>query len=343
VYYGEVFTNARGGISTHQATQYEALLDLPLRLDFQQMQLPLPGKFFLLGQNTHGRGLTEDFVGDFQVVSNIDSFDNIMQVSEYWWEIGLLDESVAIRLGKQDVNTEFLVMELAGDFVQSSFGLSPSAGLPSYPHASMAALALAQLTESVKLKAGIWDALGDGRTWGFSGNEVTITIGELEYEYALFGGRLPGAVDVGVAYFSGGDVSGLILPSAHGYYVQLEQLIFRENPCEVGDAQGLGAFVSYFPRFGNAEIPIPVVWGDVVGGIVYRGPIPCRHQDVVGAGVAWAKLNRSGALQETVVEVFYKAVITPSLCIQPDLQYIASPSGIHRDALAAGLRFQVTL
>ncbi len=29
--------------------------------------------------------------------------------------------------------------------------------------------------------------------------------------------------------------------------------------------------------------------------------------------------------------------------LQPDLQYIASPSGIHRDALAVGLRFQVTL
>ena len=118
VYYGEVFTNTRGGISTRRATQYEALLDLPLNLDFEKMQLPLPGRFFLLTQNTHGRGLTEDFSGDFQVISNIDSSDNIMQVSEYWWEIGLFDQNVAVRLGKQDVNTEFLVMDLATDFIQ---------------------------------------------------------------------------------------------------------------------------------------------------------------------------------------------------------------------------------
>lgn len=57
VYYGEVFTNARGGLSTDDATQYQALFDLPLTLDFQKSRLPLPGRFFLLAQNTHGRGL----------------------------------------------------------------------------------------------------------------------------------------------------------------------------------------------------------------------------------------------------------------------------------------------
>ena len=340
VYYGETFTNARGGISTDEATRYEALLDLPLTLELEKTSLPLPGKCFLLAQNTHGRGLTDDVIGDTQVISNIDSGDNVTQLSECWWEFGLFGDKLAVRLGKQDLNTDFLVMDLAGDFIQSSFGLSPSAGLPSYPNPGMAAVVLGELTESLELKVGIWDVLGAGK-WGFSGNDVTFTIGELEYEYALCDGRLPGAVDVGVGYFSGGDVSGVTLDSARGYYVQLEQLIFRENPGCPGDAQGLGAFVSHFPRFSSSAIPLGAVWSNVVGGIVYRGPIPCRNEDVVGAGVAWAKLNRSGTLQETVVEFFYKAQIGPRTSLQPDVQYIASPSGIHRDALAVGLRFQV--
>ena len=73
IYYGEVFSNAKGGMSTRGATQYEALLDLPLTLDFEALDLPVPGQFFLLAQNTHGRGLTDDFIGDAQYISNIDS------------------------------------------------------------------------------------------------------------------------------------------------------------------------------------------------------------------------------------------------------------------------------
>ena len=163
VYTGEVFNNTRGGVATKDATRYQALLDVGLTIDFKELGAPLPGKFFVLAQNTHGRGLTEDFIGDTQVISNIDSFNNIMRVGEYWWEFGLLDDNITLRLGKQDLNTEFLFIDVAEDFIQSSFGLSPSAALPSYPEQSMAALVLMQLRKSTVLKVGVWDALALGR------------------------------------------------------------------------------------------------------------------------------------------------------------------------------------
>ena len=167
-YYGELFTNTRGGISTNDATQYQALLDLPVTFDFEQMQVPLAGKFFLLAQNTHGRGLTDNFVGDTQVISNIDSFRNITRISEYWWEFDMLSEAVTVRLGKQDINDEFLLIDLAADFIQSSFGLSPSTAFPTYPDQSMGAVVLLQLSESWRLKAGAWDVFAPGGGWGFS-------------------------------------------------------------------------------------------------------------------------------------------------------------------------------
>ncbi|TWU31611.1 carbohydrate porin [Novipirellula artificiosorum] len=77
-------------------------------------------------------------------------------------------------------------------------------------------------------------------------------------------------------------------------------------------------------------------------GVVYRGLLPGRDEDVIGAGIAWARLNLGGTNQETVVETFYKAQVTATVSMQPDIQYIASPSGIYRDALAVGLRFTVT-
>jgi hypothetical protein len=60
--------------------------------------------------------------------------------------------------------------------------------------------------------------------------------------------------------------------------------------------QGLGAFARYSPRVGNRELPITMVWGGFVAGVIYRGLLPCRDDDVFGAGVAWAQLDRHGAL-----------------------------------------------
>ena len=344
VYYGEVFTNARGGISTSGATKYQALLDLPVTIDFEKLNAPLPGTFFLLAQNTHGRGLTLDYVGDTMVFSNIDSGVNIMQVSEYWWEFLLCDGDIAVRLGKQDLNTEFLVMESASDFIQSSFGLSPAAAPPSYPNPSMAAVVLAQLTNSLQLKTGIWDVLAHGGSWGFSGNDVLLVIAELQHNHVLsFGGReLPGTLEAGMIYSPPDGAFGLDLPSATGVYVQIQQLIYRESTSPSGQIQGLGLFASYHPRFGDNN-PFKTFLVDAVAGAVYTGLLPGRDADVIGLGFAWAELNQSGPNQETAVELFYKAQITPSVSLQPDLQYIVTPSGILPDALVAGVRFVLTM
>jgi porin len=343
VYYGEVFTNTRGGISTDSATRYHGLLELPVALDFEKMQVPVPGEFFLLGQNTHGRGLSEDFVGDTLVLSDIDAFGNVMQVGEYWWQWGLLDGDVTVRLGKQDVNTEFVFMESAVDFIQSSFELTPSAGLPSYPLQSMAGVVLVQLRESLQLKLGVWDAFAKKESWGISNNEVVLLIGELEYKYALLDGTLPGTLSLGAGYLSEGIVSGNRLSATHGYAVQLEQQVYRECLDDTDHSQGLAIFGAYYPRFAGQFVLMDSIGDSAAAGLIYTGLIAQRDEDVLGAGVAWAELYQGGTNQETVVEVFYKAQITPFLSVQPDLQYIASPSGIHRDALVAGVRFEARL
>jgi len=51
--------------------------------------------------------------------------------------------------------------------------------------------------------------------------------------------------------------------------------------------------------------------------------------------------DQTGQTSENAVELFYKARVRDWLTIQPDLQYIARPSGIERDAFVAGLGFEV--
>ncbi len=45
--------------------------------------------------------------------------------------------------------------------------------------------------------------------------------------------------------------------------------------------------------------------------------------------------------RETAIELFYKAQLTEFMSIQPDIQYIANPSGNGDDALVFGIRFEV--
>ncbi len=341
VYYGEVFTNARGGISTNDSTQYQALLDLGFEWDFDENNAAIPGRFYLLAQNTHGRGITTDFVGDSQVVSNIDSFRNIMRVGEYWWEFDMLDSAVTFRLGKQDINTEFLFIDNAADFIQSTFGLSPSTAYPTYPNQSMAAVGLIRLSASWRLKTGLWNAFAPGGGWGFSGNDSVVAIGELERTYALADGTLPGIFAVGAVYESAGVIDGAPLSPVYEYIIQQEQLIYREDDGNDDTVQGLGIFAGYYPRFPGSQITPKSIGDSFVAGATYTGLISGRDRDVLGTGLAWAELFQGGTNKETVVEFFYKAQLTPRVMVQPDLQFVDSPSGIYRDALVAGFRFQV--
>jgi porin len=208
IYYGELFTNARGGKATKNATRYQGLLDLGIRLDLEASRMNLPGSLFLLAQNTHGRGLTEDFIGDTLVISNIDSFENILHVGEYWWESRWMDDDLTLRLGKQDFNTEFQRIDGAEYFIQSTFGLSPSTAFPTYPNQAMGAVALWNMHDSLKLKVGAWSAFARAGTWGFSDSDAFLVVGELERLYSLADGSLPGIVSVGAVYESAGEIDG---------------------------------------------------------------------------------------------------------------------------------------
>ena len=81
----------------------------------------------------------------------------------------------------------------------------------------------------------------------------------------------------------------------------------------------------------------------LVAGLVYKGLLAGRDEDVMGAGVVRTELYRGGTNRVTVIELFYKSQLTPRLTIQPDVQFLASPSGIYRDACVVGLRFELAL
>lgn len=339
IYIGEVMTNARGGRSTRNATQYLGLFNLGTDVQLEKLPLRLPGRFFLLFQHTHGQGITDNYVGDIQYVSSIDPSTNINQVSEYWWECNLLDGRVSVRLGKQDSNGEFHLIEQAAEFLHSSHGMPLSLPGPTYPHNSAGAVVLWRWDEHWTAKGGVWDGLPDGRNWGFSGTGAVFAAAEIERKYSLFDGQLDGEFDVGYAFLSqvDGDEEPLV-GECHSFYLDWGQMILRENPGDKADDQGLFAFL----RYGSAWPRESVVIKDFVGaGVLYKGLLPRRMDDRLGLGVNYARHNLGGTGTETALELFYKAHLTKWSTLQPDFQYVFSPSGIYRDALVVGLRYQV--
>ena len=80
-------------------------------------------------------------------------------------------------------------------------------------------------------------------------------------------------------------------------------------------------------------------------GMIYKGLLRCRDDDLLGAGVAHLIFSNRlpGQTYETAIELFYKAQLSPWAMVQPDLQYIARPNGDGRDAFVFGLRFEVVL
>ncbi len=346
IYTGEAFSNMRGGLNTRNATRYRGNFDLTITADLERMGLPTGGTFFIYGQNGHGRGLTEQDVGDFQTLSNIDTID-FVQVSEYWWERASGDGTFVLRLGKQDCNATFAVLESADSFMNSSFGFHPTIPMPTFPDPSMAVVGWLQLTECLALELGIWDGVPNGRTWGFSGTGKTFSILEAEFSYALgTHDELPGYFHIGPWYHS--DRFDDVAPGSsgsfegnYGYHLEWEQTVFCEGRHDRDNRQRLAAFVQYgwAPEDRN-------VAGQYFGvGLVYTGLFRHRDEDILGLGLA--NVTFSDRLvdesYETAIELFYRASISSRVTLQPDLQFIANPGGNGRDAFVIGLRFEALL
>jgi len=80
-------------------------------------------------------------------------------------------------------------------------------------------------------------------------------------------------------------------------------------------------------------------------GLVYKGLIDSRDDDILGFGIASANFSDRMAVpaDKTAFELFYKIPLSPYFTIQPDMQVITNPSGVEADSFVVGLRFEAVL
>jgi len=330
----DVASNLAGGIQTGQAQL--GLINLDFSLTSGSMELWNNGMLRIHIQNTYGQKPTEKLVGDAQVFSNIEN-GNSTYLYQFWYShrFGRL----TVLAGKHDLNETFFTSELAGEYINSSFGIMPVASLnvpvSIFPATTLGIVGQYDFSDQVSAVAGIYNGLpGEitdsnfGTDLNLSGDHGYMYIGEIHFKH--LSRVLNGTYKLGGFYHSG-RFEKLTQPSikskgSSGLYLLADQIVYREA---AGSSQGLGTFL----QLGYAPGKTSLNDKYAAFGLNYRGLIPGRPNDQAGVALAHASLNNALLTAEsstytsceTVIEFTYEHQLTRNLVLQPDIQYIIHP------------------
>ena len=330
----DVASNLAGGIQTGQAQL--GLINLDFSLTSESMELWNNGTLRIHIQNTYGQKPTEKLVGDAQVFSNIEN-GNSTYLYQFWYSHRF--GKLTVLAGKHDLNETFFTSQLAGEYINSSFGIMPVASLnvpvSIFPATTLGVVGQYEISDQVDVVAGIYNGLpGEitdsnfGTDLNLSGQHGYLYIGELHLRQ--LSRVLHGTYKLGGFYHSGrfGKLtqSSIKRKGTLGLYLLADQMLYRETP---GGSQGLGTF------FQLGYVPGKTSLNDTYAalGLNYTGLIPGRPNDQAGVALAHASLNNvliaaegsNFASCETVIEFTYKHQLTRNLVLQPDIQYIIHP------------------
>ncbi len=117
--------NVKGGIKTGGTGLGNH--NLTVELDLDKMKVVEGGKMFFYYLSNWGGSPSNNYVGDYEVVNNIDTFSTT-KLYEAWYEQSFLEGDLSILGGIHDYNSEFDVLNYGIHLINSSFGMGPDIG-----------------------------------------------------------------------------------------------------------------------------------------------------------------------------------------------------------------------
>jgi len=329
-------------------------VDAAVMLDSDKLGLWDGGTLYVGLQNSHGHGINNT-VWSAQSVSNLEAAPNTA-LTELFIEQAALDDRLRIRIGKQDANRDFGTPRRGGDFLNNSFGMYPTAPLPSYPTTGLGAIVVAQPAAWWAAKLAIYDGrpmsggLGLASAWR-AGAGYTLVGGAALGHHLGAAGRDGGTTTAGVWRQSGEFTSVVApLPGAEprtfdhdtGWFVQHDERIYL-HPDDRDDPRGLAVIV----RASWARPDRTAITRYAGGSAAWHG-IGARRDDAAGFGGGYLRITQPlagspGPKDEWFIEAFYTLRLTGFISLQPDFQAFRHPGGDSGDALAAGIRVNLRL
>lgn len=347
-YTWEVWGNTLGGLQT--GSVYTGLMNFGAEADLEKLagwQGGLIGTSWLW---LSGRDASEDLVGNFLTVSNIAGF-NTLRMMELWFQQNLLEDKISLRLGNITADSEFLVSDYGGLFLNAAFGwpalasMNMPGGGAAYPVGGLGARLLIEPADWISFRTGVFltnllpqSVNRAGFRWDWYSEQAVTWMNEVAFLHGGDDSKLPpGFVKAGMWLQTGAEADtlnpGSGLPNT-GFYLLADQMLLPESD---DSEQGLGVFAGtgFTPPNRN------VVDFYLNSGATYKGLIPGRDEDT--CGMALALSNQRGEDAEMVLEATYQCVLTPWCFVQPDIQYVIQPGGASgpANAFVLGMRFSV--
>lgn len=333
-YIGDVVSNFSGGIK--RGTTYLGLAGIAAEFDPAAAGWWKGGLAHMNACNTHGGMPTNDYVGDFQWVSNIEA-GNLTFMYELWYKQSW--GKVDIKAGLQDLNMDYAVSENGLLYNNSSFGIHSSISenitSPIFPLTALGLNVKWNISEAFAWQTAVFDGTPDDAGsnpynihWKLNKHQGCFVVTELQWNKSLIK-NATGAYKLGLYYHEHCD-SASVHHFNRGAYAVIDQSITPQ--------------LSMFAQVGISPKKINLHNHYYGLGLNYKGLLRNRADDVCGLAVAHAQIDGNDIGSETTFELIYDFQLNKYIHIKPDLQYVINPAGTDRrleNALVGMMRFQL--
>lgn len=147
----EVWGNGTGGTPSSNdgasgsgtGPAYDGVTMPTLSIDTEKLFGLKGGLFNVSALQTRGRSISQDHLANFNPISGFEA-DRSTRLFELWYQQSFLNGKLDVKIGQQDLDTEFLISDYASLYLNSNFGwpMAPSVNLygggPSWPLSSPA-------------------------------------------------------------------------------------------------------------------------------------------------------------------------------------------------------------
>ncbi len=270
------------------------------------------------------------------------------------------EDKLWVKAGRLEAGNNFLQSDLYYFFTNNAFDGNPvsvflNTPFKAFPNATWGAYLQTNPQKNLEYKAAFYNTNGrinrnstHGLDFSFRNDEGLLLINELSFLKSPQTKKLPGHYRVGYLTFTkkkekilGGKKRNYLA------YLMVDQTLYQKDTVE-------GSGITPFAAFLWAPKSSSIMPFFFVSGVVAQGMIPKREKDATSFGVAYGSFSKDLRKQqknkgeeeqkiEVVYELNHRFQINPWFYIQPMVQYVANPKGLHSvsDAWVMGFQSEV--